>query len=99
MKSLMLDLQDKHEIVGAVRSLGLFGIIELVKDKQSMEPLAPFNGTSEPMNKLRKIFRDEGLYTFVRFNYFFANPPLIITEEELRHGFDIFDRALTQIAG
>ena len=45
----------------------------------------------------RKIFRDEGLYTFVRFNYFFANPPLIITEEELRHGFDIFDRALAQI--
>jgi taurine--2-oxoglutarate transaminase len=98
MKSLMLDLQDKHEIVGAVRSLGLFGIIELVKDKQSMEPLAPFNGTSEPMNMLRKIFRDEGLYTFVRYNYFFANPPLIVTEEELRHGFDIFDRALTAIA-
>lgn len=99
MKSLMLDLQEKHPIVGAVRSIGLFGIIELVKDKQSMEPLAPFNGTSEPMNKLRKIFRDEGLYTFVRMNYFFSNPPLIITEEELRHGFDIFDRALTQIAG
>jgi taurine---2-oxoglutarate transaminase len=98
MKSLMADLQEKHPIVGATRSLGLFGIIELVKDKQSMEPLAPFNGTSEPMNTLRKIFRDEGLYTFVRMNYFFANPPLIITEEELRHGFDIFDRALTAIA-
>jgi taurine--2-oxoglutarate transaminase len=98
MKSLMADLQEKHPIVGATRSLGLFGIIELVKDRESMEPLAPFNGTSEPMNKLRKIFRDEGLYTFVRMNYFFANPPLIITEEELRHGFDIFDRALTQIA-
>jgi taurine---2-oxoglutarate transaminase len=51
------------------------------------------------MNRLRKIFRDEGLYTFVRFNYFFTNPPLIITEEELRHGFDIIDRALAQISG
>jgi taurine--2-oxoglutarate transaminase len=97
MKSLMAALQAKHAIVGEVRSIGLFGVIELVKDRQSMEPLAPFNGTSEPMNKLRKIFRDEGLYTFVRMNYFFANPPLTITEEELRHGFDIFDRALTQI--
>ena len=97
MKSLMADLQEKHPIVGVTRSLGLFGIIELVKDRESMEPLAPFNGTSEPMNKLRKIFRDEGLYTFVRMNYFFANPPLIVTEEELRHGFDIFDRALTEI--
>jgi taurine--2-oxoglutarate transaminase len=99
MKDLMADLMAKHPIVGATRSIGLFGVIELVKDRESMEPLAPFNGTSEPMNKLRTIFRDEGLYTFVRMNYFFANPPLIIIEEELRHGFDIFDRALTQIAG
>jgi taurine--2-oxoglutarate transaminase len=99
MKDLMAALQAKHPIVGEVRSIGLFGVVELVKDRQSMEPLAPFNGTSEPMNKLRKIFRDEGLYTFVRMNYFFANPPLIVTEEELHHGFDIFDRALTQIAG
>ncbi|MGZ8781267.1 MAG: aminotransferase class III-fold pyridoxal phosphate-dependent enzyme, partial [Thermoanaerobaculia bacterium] len=98
MRELLAALQAKHAIVGAVRSIGLFGIVELVKDRESMEPLAPFNGTSEPMNKLRKIFRDEGLYTFVRMNYFFANPPLTITEEELRHGFDIFDRALTQIA-
>jgi taurine--2-oxoglutarate transaminase len=97
MKDLMAALMAKHPIVGAVRSIGLFGVIELVKDRESMEPLAPFNGTSEPMNKLRKIFRDEGLYTFVRMNYFFANPPLIVTEEELRHGFDIFDRALAQI--
>jgi taurine--2-oxoglutarate transaminase len=98
MKQLMAGLQAKHPIVGEVRSLGLFGVIELVKDRQSMEPLAPFNGTSEPMNRLRKFFRDEGLYTFVRMNYFFANPPLIITEEELRYGFDIFDRALTLIS-
>jgi taurine--2-oxoglutarate transaminase len=98
MKELLAALQAKHSIVGAVRSIGLFGIVELVTDRESMQPLAPFNGTSEPMNKLRKIFRDEGLYTFVRMNYFFANPPLIVTEEELRHGFDIFDRALTAIA-
>jgi taurine---2-oxoglutarate transaminase len=98
MKDLLAALQAKHPIVGAVRSIGLFGIVELVKDRQSMEPLAPFNGTSEPMNQLRRIFREEGLYTFVRMNYFFANPPLTITEEELRHGFDIVDRALAQIA-
>ena len=97
MQALLAQLQAKHPIVGAVRSIGLFGIVELVKDRESMEPLAPFNGTSEPMNKLRRIFRDEGLYTFVRFNYFFTNPPLIITEEELRHGFDVIDRALGQL--
>jgi taurine--2-oxoglutarate transaminase len=98
MKTLMAALQAKHPIVGAVRSIGLFGVVELVKDRHSMEPLAPFNGTSEPMKRLGRIFRDEGLYTFVRMNYFFANPPLTITEDELRHGFEIFDRALAQIA-
>jgi taurine---2-oxoglutarate transaminase len=97
MQELLAGLQAKHPIVGAVRSLGLFGIVELVKDRETMEPLAPFNGTSEPMNRLRKIFRDEGLYTFVRMNTFFTNPPLIITEEEMHHGFDIIDRALAQI--
>ncbi|HET8712454.1 MAG TPA: aminotransferase class III-fold pyridoxal phosphate-dependent enzyme [Gemmatimonadales bacterium] len=99
MKQLMADLSAKHEIVGATRSLGLFGLVELVKDRKSMEPLAPFNGTSEPMKRLGKFFRDEGLYTFVRWNTFFTNPPLTITEEELRHGFDIIDRGLTATEG
>jgi taurine--2-oxoglutarate transaminase len=97
MKSLMADLRAKHAMVGDTRSIGLFGIVELVKDRTSMEPLAPFNGTSERMKRLGKFFRDEGLYTFVRWNTFFTNPPLTITEEELRHGFDIVDRGLTQI--
>jgi taurine--2-oxoglutarate transaminase len=98
MTELHAQLAEKHPIVGATRSIGLFGIVELVKDRTSMEPLAPFAGTSEPMKKLGKFFRDEGLYTFVRFNTFFTNPPLSITEEELRHGFDIIDRGLTAIS-
>jgi len=97
MKGLMQDLKSRHEIVGDTRSIGLFGIVELVKDKKSREPLAPFNGTSEPMVRLGKFFREQGLYTFVRWNTFFANPPLTITEDELRHGFDIFDRGLKEI--
>ena len=97
MADLLASLQAKHPIVGAVRSIGLFGIVELVKDPTSMEPLAPFNGTSDQMNALRKILFDEGLYTFVRYNSFFTNPPLCITGEELRHGFDIIDRALSQL--
>ena len=99
MKDLLAGLQARHPSVGAVRSIGLFGVVELVKDRQSMEPLAPFNGTSEPMKRLGKFFRDEGLYTFVRMNYFFTNPPLTITEEEMRHGFDVIDRGLAHIAG
>jgi len=98
MKSLLDDLASRHPIVGATRSIGLFGIVELVKDRKTMEPLAPFNGASEPMAKLARFFREEGLYTFVRWNTFFTNPPLIITDDELRHGFDIIDRGLKSIA-
>ena len=97
MKQLLNDLQTKHATVGAVRSIGLFGLVELVKDRQSMEPLAPFNGTSEPMKRLSRLFREEGLYTFVRWNTFFTNPPLIVTEDELRHGFAIIDKCLSAL--
>jgi len=98
MKRHMLDLESRHSIVGAARSLGLFGIVELVKDRKSMEPLAPFNGTSEPMLALGRFLRQEGLYTFVRWNTIMTNPPLTITEEELAHGFGIIDRGLKAIA-
>ena len=59
--------------------------------------MAPFNGSSPEMQALGKFFRAEGLYTLVRWNTFFTNPPLTITEEELRHGFDIIDRALAAV--
>jgi taurine--2-oxoglutarate transaminase len=97
MRGLMQQLQSRHAIVGDARSIGLFGLVELVKDRNTREPLAPYNGTSEPMQKLARFFRENGLYTFVRWNTFFTNPPLSITEEELRQGFDIIDRALAAL--
>jgi taurine--2-oxoglutarate transaminase len=87
-------LAAKHPSVGAVRNIGLFGIVELVRNRETMEPMAPFNGTSDEMAALGKFFRNEGLYTFVRWNYFFTNPPLVISDEELAEGFAIIDRAL-----
>src|SRR5687767_14460672 len=92
MRGLLGGLQSRHPKVGDTRSIGLFGIVELVKDRKSMEPLAPYNGTSEPMQKLGRFFRENGLYTFVRWNTFFTNPPLSITEGELRQGFEIIER-------
>ncbi|RPH55746.1 MAG: aminotransferase class III-fold pyridoxal phosphate-dependent enzyme, partial [Acidobacteria bacterium] len=94
MASLLADLATRHPSVGAVRSIGLFGIVELVRSRETLEPLAPFNGGSPEMTALGKFFREEGLYTFVRWNYFFTNPPLTITETELREGFAIIDRGL-----
>jgi taurine---2-oxoglutarate transaminase len=94
MGDLLQDLQARHPSVGAVRSIGLFGIVELIRNPQTREPLAPFNGTSEEMQSLGKFFRQEGLYTFVRWNVFYTNPPLSITEPQLREAFAIIDRGL-----
>jgi taurine---2-oxoglutarate transaminase len=97
MGGLLRDLSDRHPSVGATRHIGLFGIVELVKNRRTMEPLAPFNGTSPEMQALGGELRKGGLYTFVRWNSFFTNPPLSITAPELREGFEIIDRALSVI--
>jgi taurine--2-oxoglutarate transaminase len=87
-------LKKKHPSVGLTRAIGLFGILELVKSRKTMEPLAPFNGTSESMKAVGKYLRDHGLYTFVRWHTIMTNPPLCITEDELAEGFAIIDGAL-----
>jgi taurine--2-oxoglutarate transaminase len=94
MRDLLDDLKTRHPSVGVVRSIGLFGIVELVRDEKTLEPMAPFNGSSPEMQALGKYFREEGLYTFVRWNTFFTNPPLCITEQELCEAFAIIDRGL-----
>jgi taurine---2-oxoglutarate transaminase len=94
MTDLLADLQRRHPSVGAVRSIGLFGIVELVRDRRTGEPLAPFNGVSAEMTALGAFFRQQGLYTVVRWNSFYTNPPLCINEAELREGFAIIDQAL-----
>jgi len=94
MSELLEDLKARHRSVGATRSIGLFGIVELVRNQETLEPLAPFNGTSPEMQELGKYFRQEGLYTIVRWNTFFTNPPLCISESELREAFAIIDRGL-----
>ena len=94
MARLMSELAARHPSVGATRSIGLFGAIELVRDRATREPMAPFGGTSDEMAALARFFREQGLYTLVRWNSFFTNPPLTITEEELREAFAIIDRGL-----
>jgi taurine---2-oxoglutarate transaminase len=97
MRRLMDQLTAKHPCVGEARSIGLFGIFELVRNPQTREPLAPFNGHSPEMQALGRFFREQGLYTFVRWNTFFTNPPLCITEPELGEAFAIIDEGLTRV--
>lgn len=87
-------LQERHPCVGAARSIGLFGALELVRDRSTMEPLAPFNGTSPEMKAIAQALIDAGMHTFVRWNTIMTNPPLCVTEDELGEGFEILDSVL-----
>jgi taurine--2-oxoglutarate transaminase len=91
---LMMDLGEQHPSVGEVRSIGLFGVIELVRNRQTKEPFAPYNGSSPEMNELRKKLLDLGLFLYTHWHTLLIIPPLIITEEQLAEGFQIIDRAL-----
>jgi taurine--2-oxoglutarate transaminase len=94
LKELLAGLQALHPSVGTVRSIGLFGVFELVRSRDTMEPMAPFNGSSPEMSALDAQLRADGLYTMLHWNQVFTNPPLCITEEQLREGFAVIDRAL-----
>jgi taurine---2-oxoglutarate transaminase len=95
LKELGAELQAKHPSVGAVRSIGLFGIVELVRSRKTRQPMAPFNGTLRRDGRPGiASFREQGLYTLVRWNTFFTNPPLCINEQQMREAFAIIDRGL-----
>ena len=94
LNRMLKDLGEAHPSVGEVRNLGLFGIIELVKDRQTREPLAPWNSSSPEMAAFRKACLERGLYLYTHWHTVLVIPPLIITEEQLQEGFDVLDQAL-----
>ena len=87
-------LMAKHPSVGAVRNIGMFGMIDVVRSRSPYEPIAPYNGTSDEMKAIAKFIRDNGMYTMFRWNGIHTNPPLTISEDELAEGFAIIDEAL-----
>ena len=90
-------LADKHPSIGEVRGLGLFYGVELVKDRETREPLVPFNASGEataPMGKIVRAALDSGLYLMTHWNVIIVAPPLTITREELDEGLEKLDEAL-----
>src|SRR5690606_40298499 len=73
MTTLMDEMKAKHPSVGATRNIGLFGIFDLVRSRDPWTPLAGYNGSSDEMAALGRFFREEGLYTLVRWNNFYTN--------------------------
>ncbi|MGZ8578493.1 MAG: aminotransferase class III-fold pyridoxal phosphate-dependent enzyme [Actinomycetota bacterium] len=88
------ELAAKHPSVGLHRNIGLFGVLELVKDPNTNEPMSDYNVTNEVMTSINRALLDHGLFTFVRWNSIMTNPPLCITEEQLQEGFEIIDDVL-----
>lgn len=97
LKTELEQLKQRHPSVGDARSIGLFSIVELVKNPATREPMTPYNPRPDqlgPMPEFNAFLRENGLFTFVRWNTFFINPPLCITEQQLREGLEIIDRGL-----
>ncbi len=90
-------LKQKHPSIGEFRNTGLLGCIELVKNKNTKEPMAPFNAKPDEMlvmNKVAAKIKDLGMYTFVRWNYIFIAPPLCVTKEQIDEGLAIISEAI-----
>jgi taurine--2-oxoglutarate transaminase len=90
-------LAERHRSVGDVRGLGCFWGLELVRSRDTREPLVPFNATGEaaaPVSRLAKAALERGLYLMTHWNVVMVCPPLTITPDELAEGVAILDDVL-----
>ena len=94
----LLALAEKHRVIGEVRGLGVFFALELVSDRATKEPLAPYGSSSPAMNEIIAAARAEKLLIFTNFNRIHVVPPCTITDEEARDGLARLDRALAVAA-
>src|SRR5438067_4961585 len=90
-------LAERHPSIGDVRGLGCFWALELVKDRETREPLVPFNASGEdfgPVARIAKAALERGLYLMTHWNVIMICPPLVITRDEIEEGVSILDDAL-----
>ena len=92
------ELATKHKVIGEVRGLGVFWALDLVTDRNSRAPLAPYGGTSPAMSTLVAECKKRGLMPFTNFNRLHVVPPCNITADEARKGIQILDAAFATIS-
>jgi|TARA_Y100001935_G_C17304396_1_gene511318 taurine--2-oxoglutarate transaminase len=95
---LIKKLIKKHPSIGDWRNTGMLGCIELVKNRKTKEPLAPFNASMSEMKQMNQVtskLRELGMFTYCKWNFIFIAPPLIATKEEIDEGVDIISKALS----
>lgn len=92
---ILESLKVKHASVGDVRYIGLFSAIELVKDKESREPLVKYGADPQGiMGRIVKLLLEKGFATYSHENIIIVAPPLIITEQQLTEAMSIVDAVL-----
>lgn len=92
------ELKKKHPSIGDWRNTGLLGCIELVKNRKTKEPMAPYNAKPDEMTVMNKVaarLKELGMYTFVRWNYIFVAPPLCINKEQINEGLAMISDAIS----
>lgn len=89
----MEELRRRHPSMKEGRVIGLFGMIDVQRNSRG-DLITPYNTTHPAMSRLAAFFREEGLFTFLRWSSFSVIPPLCITEAQLAEGFAIIDRGL-----
>jgi taurine--2-oxoglutarate transaminase len=92
-------MAERHPMIGEVRGLGVFWALDLVSDRATRAPLAPYGGTSPAMNELVAACKAGGLLPFTNFNRLHVVPPCTVTEAEAKEGLAILDQAFAAIAG
>ncbi|MGC1418502.1 MAG: aspartate aminotransferase family protein [Acidimicrobiales bacterium] len=91
------ELAARHKVIGDVRGLGVFFALELVSDRATKEPLAPYGASSPAIAEVLAACRHEGLLIFNNFHRLHVVPPCTITADEAREGLARLDRALSVI--
>lgn len=98
MEGRVEELKKKHPSIGDYRNTGLLGCIELVKNRETRERMAPWNaspGEMEVMNKVATKISELGMFTFVRWNWIFTAPPLCVTKDQIDEGLNIISKAIS----
>ena len=88
------ELAERHPVIGEVRGLGVFWALDLVTNRETREPLAPYAGTSPAMNEIVAEMKKRGALPMTNFNRLHIVPPCTITDEEAKEGLAIVDEVL-----
>jgi len=92
------ELREKHPSIGDFRNTGLLGCIELVKNRKTKEPVTPWNAKPAEMEVTTKMMasvKENGMFTFVRWNWIFIAPPLCVTKDQIDEGLEIISKAIS----